>query len=314
MGASVRSGPALLLILACVPLNARREVSRPSGLSISYSQLNKDCDLSLRWHRERVARNNIGIFLIYGSALHHGIELFMKRVARTPNQAVQAASAYLQREIRAPQRRRLPLQWELPPETLKDGSISKAKNNYGKLWCQEICDYWLSRQIPLWIERYGHLEFLRTEHRMFVPMRREEHWKNDWSFEAVLDLECKGDLICDLKSTSEPWDEADVKKYSMQAHLYMAAYYVTYGREPTFKFLVLPRCYDADVCGPAARLDEFEVKFDLDYSQQIIDGVVRPRVNMIEAGIFAANPTSRLCNERWCPYHYHCKFGSGTHL
>src|SRR6266536_1815109 len=107
-----------------MPLNVERSVSRPQGNSISFSQINHDCDLALYWHRERTPRSGLGIYVIYGSAVHRGIEAYSKRQARNHKEAVRAAVALLDREINAPNRDKLPLQWDDQPETNKDGSIS----------------------------------------------------------------------------------------------------------------------------------------------------------------------------------------------
>lgn len=297
-----------------VPLNARRETERPEGRSISFSQANKDCDLAVKWHRQRVPRKDLSIALIYGSALHRGIELFMRKTALTPDDAVRGAIGHLDTEIRHPGRKKLPLRWDDEPELNQDGGISKARGNYGKLWCREVAVFWLRHQIPIWLEKYAaSVEFTRTEHRLFTSMRKEEHWQWDWTFESILDLECQGDLILDLKSTSEPWE--DSHKYLMQAHLYMGAYYQNYDKRiPSFKFLVMPRVWDSELGGPSRTIQEFPVIFDMAETKKYIEGVIRPKVNMIESNNFPANPTSWSCNAKWCAYHHHCRFGTGDHL
>jgi PD-(D/E)XK nuclease superfamily protein len=290
-----------------MPLTVERSVSRPQGNSISYSQLAHDCDLALWWHRQRIARSGIGIFVIYGSAIHRGIEAHNKGEARTAKEAVRAAVSFLDREINSPTRKKFPLTWDDPPERNKDGAISKARGNYGRLWCREAAVYWLERQIPAYIRRYGsEIKILRTEHQIFVPLTQNPKWTFSWSFEAKLDLECKGDLIADLKTTGEPWENPD--KYLLQAHLYMGAYLMHYEKVPTFKFLVMPRVYGSD------NIQEWEIPFDVDKIQRYIDGVVRRKVDQIEAGIFPAKPSSHSCNSKYCAWHYHCQFGTGTNL
>lgn len=289
-----------------MPLVVERETTRPNGNSISYSQAHHDCDLALHWHRERIKRSGLSIVVIYGSALHRAIEVHSKGHARNDKEAVRAAVAYLDKEINSPYRSRMPLTWDDPPETTKDGSISKAKGNYGRLWCREVAVYWLERQVPAWIRNYGKLQINRSEHQIFVPMTPATNWSDTWSFEAKIDLECDGDLIADLKTSAEPWDSD--RRYQMQAHLYMAAYYAHYGREPHFKFLVMPRIHGSD------RIQEWELPFDPEASQRYLDGVVRRKIDLIEAGIFAANPGSNSCNAKWCSWHHHCIFGAGASI
>jgi hypothetical protein len=289
-----------------LPLTVERTVSRPVGNSISFSQLNHDCDLALSYHRQRIPRSGIGIFVIYGSAIHRGIEAHNKGEARNSSEAVRAAIAFLDREINSPNRKKFPLTWDDPPDLNKDGSISKARGNYGKLWCREVAVYWLERQIPVYIKKYGSIRILRTEHSIFVPLTPKSSWRDSWAFEAKLDLECEGDLIADLKSTTEPWDNPD--KYDLQANLYMGAYFAHYDRIPTFKFLVIPRVFGKD------EIQEWEIPFDPSKIQRYIDAVVRRKVDQVEAGIFPAKPSSRSCHEKYCPWWYFCFFGAGDHI
>jgi hypothetical protein len=113
-------------------------------------------------------------------------------------------------------------------------------------------------------------------------------------------------MIPTHNTSAEGWDNPD--RNMMQAQLYSGAYYVHYGREPKFKFLVMPRLFGTD------EIQEWEIPFDPDKIQRYIDGVVRRKVDMVEAGIFPAKPSSRSCNEKYCAWWWKCAFGGGTDL
>lgn len=301
-----------------MPLVVEQTTQRPPGHSISYTQASKNCDLELRWHRERVRQSHLGASLLYGRALHNGIEAFMHQRVFTAAQAVQVAKAYVSYELGSPYRDKQPIRWDEKPERRQDGQVALSpKGNYGRLSCQQLIDFWLERQIPLWLNTYGHLKILRSEHQIFVPLTPQPDWKNPWSIEAWLDLEFEGDLIVDVKSTGDPWDDRDFKKNSMQGLLYMACYRYRYGKLPRFVFHVLPRSWDKDQGGPALRIDEKPVVWDKQRVQRYIDGVIRRKVSLIEAGpgAMAAAPGGWWCDPSWCSYYeHHCAFGKGNHL
>lgn len=239
--------------------------------------------------------------------------------ARTSDQAIRAAINYLRKEIRSPYRDRNPLRWDDTPELLANGTISRDQRQYGKLWCQDVAEWWLSRQIPAWwdwISASG-IEIERTEHQIFVPMRPDPNWKHAWHFEARLDLECKdqdGPLILDVKTTTTPWSAQDLRKARMQAQLYMAAYRRHYGVTPRFFYLVLPRYWDPETKAATTRIHTHQIEYDALEAQRLVAGVVRPKIDQIEAGSFAANPYTPLCNEKYCAWHHLCLFGAGDQL
>lgn len=293
-----------------------RDVTRPPGRSISYSQASKNCDLDLYWHRKRIQQSHLGIALLYGRAAHKANDAFGHGHARTHEEAVRAAQAHVRTELLHPRRRTQPIRWDDPPEVNQDGAISKSKGNYGKLWCPEVVHYWLKQQVPLWLAQNSGRKLIRSEHQIFVPLTPEPHWKTPWSIECWIDSEWEGDRILDTKYPAEPWDDDKAKGYELQALLYMFAYAYHYGRMPTFEFNAMPRTFDKTLSGPKPLIQRFEVKWDERRVQNVIDGVIKPKIEMIEskAHAFTANPSGYWCSSSWCSYHDHCAFGTGKHL
>src|SRR5262249_41220319 len=228
-------------------MKVRRATERPSGHSISYSQISaaQTCGLRLKFQRQHVKQKGISIALLYGRALHAGIEARSKGRARTDEEAARIAVISLRNDIA---RQKEPVSWDEPWKTLKDGSVSA--DSYGNLCTPEVCEWWLRHQVPLYLGRFPDLEVVRSEHRIFVPLTEPEgvKWKDHWSLECWLDREMADGSIHDLKSAGSAWDDADLRKSSVQAHIYMGAYYSFYQRPPTyFEFHVLPRLRAGDV-------------------------------------------------------------------
>lgn len=298
-------------------MKVRREVDRPDGRSISYSQLSfgQTCGLRLKFHRDRVKTKGIGIHLLYGRALHGGIDARAKGRARSDAEAVRMAIGILRSQVRE---QREPITWDEPWKTLKDGS--PAADSYGSLCTPEVCEWWLERQVPLYLARYPDLQVVRAEHRIFVPLSQPDGagWKHAWSLECWLDREMRDGSINDLKSSSDAWDEADFRKYRIQALIYMGAYYGFYKRPPAyFEFHVLPRMREGDAKGGFRAhplIQTFRVEWAPAEIQRCIDSIVKPQITAIEAGVFVANPASRLCSRKWCQYWDWCSFGAGDHL
>lgn len=334
----------------------RTQRPRPSGNSISFTQANVPCDLRLRFRRARVKTTNpTSAALVYGRAFHGGIEAYLRRAAKTPEQAVKAALATLQQEI-VKQERYHGVRWDEWHSTTLKGEISREGSNFGSLPHPAFAAYWLSLQVPLWIAVYGSMKVVHSEHRVFVPLRPPAGvtWANEWSAECWMDFVTEpsggGWQITDTKTAGEPWQAKDIAKNSWQAHLYMGAQFRDTGdTEPSapFQFQIVPRTKAAHdymlslmpsswphhddgaklgtLLDPAFRLSAaeaiegaalqvIEVPFDLNRTNTYINGVLKPKVNVIESNSFVANPTGWWCAARWCDYHAHCAFGTGTHL
>jgi hypothetical protein len=293
-------------------MKVRRTTARPEGNSVSYTQLSQFCGLRLKFKRQKVKDGRgTGIFLLYGRALHAGIEASAKGRARTDEEAVKLAVASLRYSISA---ERKPVEWDDPLEHNKDGSVSAA--SFGNLHDQAAAEWWLERQVALYLRTYPEQNVDRSEHRIFVPISPPEGvtWTRPWSLECWLDREMKDGSIHDIKSAGKPWSPQDVRKGRIQALIYMAAYWHFYQRQPShFEFHVLPRQRGE---GGEAKLELQVVRVDWD-SRQIqayIDSVIKPQITVIEQETYVANPASSLCSERWCSYWQHCSFGAGDHV
>lgn len=388
----------------------RTRISRPSGKTISYSQLNTPCDLRLKFRRMRLkVQNPLGISLSYGRAAHGGMEAFLRGAARTPQQALLAATAILTEELAKNQRNGI--RWDAYHERNQDGSISQTGSNFGSLPDVDFCRFWLVRQVALWLLLYGDLKVRHSEKAIFIPLAKLPHWTSEWSIECWLDFIVEGPAgyrLVDFKTSSKGWDERDLQKSSKQALLYMAAYAqelyaaATAGYdispdqrlrwragmaawEPIpstlpvapFEFHVMPRTRAAlpaleiayawakgeldrvealtllNAGGPVKttvatkatkasktraavaavtapvldaegqQVQEWTVKdamevwsvaYDAKKINTYLNGVVRPRINVIEAEAFAANPSGWWCAPSYCDYWVHCAFGEGTAL
>jgi len=293
-------------------MKVQRTTERPEGHSVSYTQLSQPCGLRLKFRRQRVPDNRgTGIFLLYGRALHAGPEARSKGRAQTDEEAVRLALASLRSSIRNETK---PVEWDDPLEYLKDGSISAA--TFGNLHDQEAAEWWLERQVKLYLDSYPDQQVSRSEHRIFVPISPPDgvKWSRPWSLECYLDREMKDGSIHDIKSSAKLWSAQDIRKGTVQALIYMGAYWSFYKRQPShFEFHILPRQRGE---GGEAKLElqVVRVEWDPKRIQAYIDSVIKPQITIIEQETYVANPASTLCNERWCSYFAHCAFGSGDHV
>jgi hypothetical protein len=294
-------------------MRVRRETERPSGASISYSQLSsaQACGLRLKFHRARVPQKSVSVMLLYGRALHAGIEARSKGRARTDEEAARIAVGVIRSEVA---KQKLPVEFDDPWETLKDGSVSA--DSYGRLPNLEACEYWLRHQVPLYLQRFPDLQVVRSEHRIFVPLTPPSGvtWQRQWSLECWLDREMKDGSVHDLKSANAPWGERDVRKSRIQALIYMAAYYSFYGHRPTyFEFHVLSRLREERKAPfrPAPRVDVHRFEWNLGLIQAYLDSIVKPQIAVIEAEHYVANPGGSLCTSKYCSFFDHCVFGTG---
>lgn len=295
-------------------MRVRREVERPEGASVSYTQLSQNCGLKLKFKRAKVPVKDVGISLLYGRALHAGIEARAKGRARDDEEAVRLAVASLRSSI---QNSRLPVSWDDWWTANQDGGISA--DTYGKLCNAEACEWWLGRQVRLYLERYPEQRVRRSEHHIFVPLTQPDHvtWRKRWSLECYLDREMDDGSIHDIKSATKPWDVRDVRKGSIQALVYMGAYYSFYGRQPShFEFHILPRLRAGEQGSYDFKpeLQVVRVEWDPARIQAYLDSVVKPQITIIEQEAYVANPADGLCSEKWCSYWTHCSFGSGKNL
>lgn len=64
----------------------------------------------------------------------------------------------------------------------------------------------------------------------------------------------------------------------------------------------------------ADALQVWEVPYDLQKVNTYIRGVIRPKIAMIEADAFPANPSGWHCSSRFCDFFPVCAFGEGTLL
>lgn len=292
-------------------MKVQRTTERPEGRSISHTQLSQHCDLKNRWRLEKVGGEGIGIFLLYGRAFHAGIEARSKLRARTNEEAAAMAVSSFRHEIST---QRVPISWDDPQELLKDQKTVSAET-YGNLSNQGLCEWWLVRQVPLYLERFPDAKVQRSEHRIFVPLTEPwgVQWSRPWSIECWLDREMADGSIHDIKTSQKLWGEGEIRKNRPQALLYMAAYYHFHKRVPThFEFHVLPRLRGDD--GPDLRVQVVRVEWDARAIQNYLDGVVKPRVTMRDRGLYPANPGSALCSPKYCEFWKHCAFGEGTNL
>jgi hypothetical protein len=294
-------------------MRVQRETSRPQGQSVSYTQLSQVCGGRLKFHRQRVKLKDVGIFLLYGRALHAGLEARAKGRARSDAEAMEYALRALHQAISLSQ---LPVSWDEPWRTNQDGGISA--DSYGNLCSQEAAEWWLGRQVALYLDRYPDQQVVRSEHHIFVPLTAPSGvmWRHPWSLECWLDREMRDESIHDIKSTAKPWDESDVRKYRVQALVYMAAYYHEYKRRPAyFEFQVLPRVRSGAQGAYEARpeIQTFRIEWDQKAIQAYLDSVVKPQITVIEADAFVFAPGNKLCSSRWCGYWDWCSFGAGEH-
>lgn len=323
-------------------VEVRAEARTPAGRHVSYTQLSQNCDLKLKFHRARVRQKHVGVAAIYGSAFHAGVEAFLKGKAKTPAEAVKAAKGYLANEMISENRLTIPIRWDEYHEVNLDGTVSGSPTgNFARLSAPEFCNFWLERQLPVWIALYGGLKVKASEHRIDVKLTKQEKWSGEWSIECWLDFEVEGEArIIDLKSAASPWDEKDVHEKAIQANLYMGAYQQHYDVDPTtFDFHVLPRTKaalaefeliglwtttDAKVLKKEgwpsphdvelAAVQVHAIPFDPDRTNTYVKGVIRPKIALIEAEAFVANPTGWWCSNRYCGYFDHCAFGNGENL
>jgi hypothetical protein len=308
-------------------VKAQRTTQRPDGHSVSWSQLSQGqaCGGKLKFKRARVADKDVGIFLLYGRALHAGLEARAKGRARTDQDATRLAVMALRHEIGTS---KLPVSWDKPWKANEDGSISAA--SYGNLHSLEVAEWWLEQQVPLYLARYPDQQVVRSEHRIFVPLTPPPGvtWSRPWSLECWLDREMKDGSIHDIKSSGDAWDARDIRKYRLQALVYMAAYWSFYSKLPPerrltetgapthFEFHVLPRMRENVGKGyrPRPELQVVRVEWNPKAIQATIDSVVKPWVTVIEQNAYTFNPGASLCNPDWCGYWDHCAFGAGDHL
>jgi hypothetical protein len=287
-------------------MKAQRETHRPQGHSVSYTQLSQPCGLRQKFKRQRVADKDVGVFLLYGRALHAGIDARSKGRALNSEEAVRVAVATFHASLRD---ERKPISWDDLWEQNLDGTTSA--DSYGNLCTPEVCDWWLARQIPVYLEHFPDQRVKRAEHRIFVPLTPPPHvtWKGPWSLECWLDREMDDGSIHDIKSGGRPWGDQERRKYRVQALIYMAAYHAEYGRQPShFEFHVLPRRRGEQ------EVQVVRVEWDLKAIQAYIDSVIKPQITIIEQEAYVANPGGSLCSKKYCQYWDHCAFGEGTHL
>jgi hypothetical protein len=312
----------------------RHRTPRPKGNRISYSQLSSPCDLRLKFRRERVVVDSqTGVSLLLGRAFHEGIEAFLRGAARTPRDAALAGVAAFEKEISTSK-----VRWDDWHEVNKDGTVSQSpKGNFGRIPSIEFGRFWLERQLPLYIAVFGSRKLLFSEKSIYVPLTPQPNWSGPWSVEAWLDIVLDaepGYQIVDPKTSPDQWEANDYQKFTHQADVYMGAASVEWSEPPAhpFEFHVLPRLKAALPVLEQARAWAFDgvpfssnegIEFalqihEVDYNPERINtyikGVMRPRITMIEAGAFAANPQGWHCSEKWCDYWKHCAFGSGDHL
>lgn len=295
-------------------MKVQRETERPEGASVSYTQLSQPCGLRLKFRRQRVKDKDVGIFLLYGRALHAGIEARAKGRARTDEEAVRVAVATLRSTIL---QERLPISWDDLWEANQDGGVSA--DSYGRLCTPEICEWWLRHQVRLYLERFPDQQVVRSEHHIFVPLGQPPgaNWRRPWSLECWLDREMRDGSIHDVKSAGSAWGDRDIRKYRIQALIYMGAYSYFYKRQPTyFEFHILPRIREGSIGNyrPAPLVQTVRIEWQADVIQRYVDSVVKPQISVIEANAYVANPGGSLCSERYCSYWAHCGFGSGTNV
>lgn len=354
-----------------------RPHGRPSGHSISYSQATSNCDLRLSFRRRRIKVSvPTGIAMIIGRALHSGGENMLRGAAKTPAQAVSAALRTFHAEVSKAESGP-GVRWDDWHERNLDGSISLKEKNFGSLPSPEFVEFWLVRQLALWLLVNRDLKIRYSEHRIFVPLRGEAHWKTPWSLEMWLDIvvvDEEGWGIVDLKTSGAPWEAREIHKGTHQADLYMGGMAREMGSLPArpFEFHILPRtkaslpalqiAYDwlhdkltreealaALRAGGAPKvkvvtkgrgrkavkteepvldaegrpvldwtlsdaLQVVSVNYDVARVNTYLQGVIRPKVNLIEAGAFVANPDGWWCDKRFCDFYGVCAFGDGDLL
>lgn len=243
---------------------------------VSYSQISRPCGLALRWHRERVPWDHRSIHLAYGSALHEGIEHWLKTGDK--EQAVQVAIDYVhQAENESP-----PLLWDSPPRMTHAGLIYRGDE--GKLPSMAVCEAGLGLQIEGWIEKFGRLGILALddiELRVNVPLEGE---LEGWSLQVKLDIPTDEGGMVDLKTAGRPWkeDPQELESKLQQAHLQHWAYLHNYSK-PASYFV-----YHVGIRGNAAWYT-YDVPYSEEEIAKVLEYRVKPAIRMIKAEAYTPN-------------------------
>jgi hypothetical protein len=292
----------------------RGEGRGPIGKRVSFSQLSRSCGLALKYHRDRVPEGPRSVVLVFGSALHYGIEVWLEDNTRPLSVAVEAAFAYLHDAvIRADLGvdDELPIAWDAPARMTKEkrnkaGEVTEESRPYqgqeAQLETVEDCERELRHLLRTWCVLVGRkLRKVKTETELRMTFSRPAGW--EWN--GYLDIDHEHGII-DIKSANKPWQTKMYASKFGQAYLYIAAYRVNYGRYPErFEFHVLPKNGDD--------MQIVNVPIDPAAINRYIEYIVRPKIAAIEAGVYIPDLSSPFPHsERFCSWWHTCPLGAAA--
>jgi hypothetical protein len=267
---------------------------------VSHSQIANHCGYQLKFHRERAPRGPRGIQLVYGIAVHAGIEHEVRH-HHGPDAAFDVALRTLREQVQQltrPSGRGL--RWEDRPRLTKKGEPFKADT--GRLGDLASCERMAEIHVRAWIARFGEVEIRSVEETIRIQLRRPEGWE----IECRLDMIAAGDLILDVKTASEEWDRKLIEAKAPQAHLYMAAFRQRYEKPPAgFEFHVLPK--------GSAEVQVVEVAYSPAAINRVLEHLVRPNIAAIEAGVYVPRTDGWWCGPRFCDFWQTCPLGAVAH-
>jgi hypothetical protein len=253
------------------------------GQWLSWTQLDHQCPWWLKLRRQGLPIRSRGIDLVYGSALHAGIEAH----ATGHPDPIGCATARLQEEVDASARGlAAPIVWH-------DG------HNRGSLTDPETAKNLLASQITTWQWAFGSLRARAIEQKLSIQLTRPHGWTIVCYVDAITDQEA----LIDIKSTGRMWDDARARAHAGQLQLYAAAYYQSYHRPPS---------------GAAFHVGDrntltwkvFEVPWDPAKINLMLEHRIRPTIRMIEADAYVPRVDGWWHSPKHCEYWHDCPFGA----
>ncbi len=259
--------------------------------NISHSQLSHPCGLQLRFHRERIPWPNRSISLLYGGALHSGLEEWW--LTRDLAKAIKAADHGLNAELLKDP----PVLWDIKRGPAQRAAIPDL------MTAQSM----LRKHLTAWATRYEGWQgqVLSIEKNVWVNLTKfTPAWKLQCRLDAVVEEDGKK-IILDYKSAGKSWTPEKLEGHKAQAYLYLGAeFYDTHVAPDFFSFLVFLKGTD--------KVEEYRFPFDAKSVNRYLENVVRPTILSIEAGSYIPNTETWQHDERYCSWWNHCPLGAAA--
>lgn len=269
------------------------------GAHVSFSQVSRPCGLALRLHREGAKIGHRGIALVYGQAVHEGIEHYVRSGDLAAS--VRMAHKHIHNEIvRSDQEEAPPIRWDDPPRLTNSGQLYRGDE--AKIPTVEVAEIAAAMQVKGWVDTFGSLGAVRLddiECEVLVPVEGED----GWTIKTRLDLPTDEGGLVDIKTASRPWKDEEIDAKLDQAHIYHLAYLHHFGRPAEYL------TFHVGLKG-SPRWEVIEVPFDADAIARVLEYRVRPTIRMIRARAYQPNTMGWWHSERSCEFWGECPLGA----